>query len=391
MSSSPSFRPSSILSHEPFRLFFPTATLVSIIGVSLWPLVYAGWLPFYPGEAHARLMIEGFVAGFAIGFLTTAFPKEIECPPLTGIELFVIYLAYLGTVLFHSLGQILMGDILFLTTWILLLCALAIRFVFFRKDLPAPGFVFILLGILSGLAGVLLLILYRLHHTGELTSRLGTLLLNESFILGPVLGIGSFLFARFFNTQNAAPDNGLPWVKTTLSTFTFALSIYATFFLQVYGFETEAPILRAVLVGTFLFIQVFSGSELTQAGPLSILLFIALASLSIGILISGFSSPSQVAFKHLLFISGYGLLILTIATRVIGGHSGKGPLLFFRKKPLYVILGFVLMAAATRIIADLIPTIRVSHHIYASICWIVAVSIWAVAVMRYITTVDPEP
>jgi uncharacterized protein involved in response to NO len=104
-----------------------------------------------------------------------------------------------------------------------------------------------------------------------------------------------------------------------------------------------------------------------------------------------FFSHTQVAFKHLLFISGYGLLILTIATRVIGGHSGKGPLLFSRKKPLYWILGFVLMAAATRVIADLIPNIRVSHHIYASLCRIVSVSIWAIAVMRYIATVDTEP
>ena len=98
--------------------------------------------------------------------------------PLTGIELAIIYLAYPGTVKCHSLGHILMGDILFLTTWALLLCALAIRFVFFKKDLPVPGFIVALLEILSGLAGVLLLILYRLHYTGELTSRLGALLLN---------------------------------------------------------------------------------------------------------------------------------------------------------------------------------------------------------------------
>lgn len=390
MSSSLSNRTSSILLQEPFRLFFPTATLVSIIGVSLWPLVYAGWLPFYPGEAHARLMIEGFVAGFAIGFLTTAFPKEIECPPLTGIELSVIYLAYLGTVTCHSLGHILAGDILFLTTWTLLLCALVIRFLFFRKDLPIPGFIVALLGIMSGLTGVTLLILYRLQPTSELTSRLGTLLLNESFILGPILGVGSFLFAHFFNSQNTVSIKNR-WYRSTPSTIVLSLLIYATFFLQIYRLETAAPILRAVLVVLFLFLQAFEGSRLTKTGPLSILLFAALGSLTIGILISGFFSHTQVAFKHLLFISGYGLLILTIATRVIGGHSGKGSPLFSRKKPLYWILGFVLMAAATRVIADLIPTIRVSHHIYASLCWIVSVSIWAVAVMRYITTVDPEP
>jgi uncharacterized protein involved in response to NO len=207
--------------------------------------------------------------------------------PLTGIELAIIYLAYPGTVKCHSLGHILMGDILFLTTWALLLCALAIRFVFFKKDLPVPGFIVALLEILSGLAGVLLLILYRLHYTGELTSRLGALLLNEAFVLGPILGVGSFLFARFFNSQNTVSIKNR-WYRSTPSTIVLALLIYATFFLQIYRLETAAPILRAVLVVLFLFLQIFEGSRLTKTGPLSILLFAALGSSTIGILVSGF-------------------------------------------------------------------------------------------------------
>ncbi len=207
--------------------------------------------------------------------------------PLTGIELAIIYLAYPGTVKCHSLGHILMGDILFLTTWALLLCALAIRFVFFKKDLPVTGFIVALLEILSGLAGVLLLILYRLHYTGELTSRLGALLLNEAFVLGPILGVGSFLFARFFNSQNTVSIKNR-WYRSTPSTIVLALLIYATFFLQIYRFETAAPILLAVLVVLFLFLQIFEGSRLTKTGPLSILLFAALGSSTIGILVSGF-------------------------------------------------------------------------------------------------------
>ncbi len=60
------------LRSEPYRLLFPAGILASVIGVSLWPLLYAGWLAYYSGEAHARLMIQGFVGAFAIGFLSTA-------------------------------------------------------------------------------------------------------------------------------------------------------------------------------------------------------------------------------------------------------------------------------------------------------------------------------
>ena len=72
---------------EPFRLFFPIGILASVLGVSLWPLLYAGGLGFNPAQAHARLMIEGFVGAFALGFIGTAFPKMIGSPPLRRAEL----------------------------------------------------------------------------------------------------------------------------------------------------------------------------------------------------------------------------------------------------------------------------------------------------------------
>ena len=63
---------------EPFRIFFPLATLFGLSGVSLWPLFFLGLHKFYPGPMHARLMIEGFLGGFVIGFLGTAGPRLLS-------------------------------------------------------------------------------------------------------------------------------------------------------------------------------------------------------------------------------------------------------------------------------------------------------------------------
>jgi uncharacterized protein involved in response to NO len=41
---------------EPFRIFFPIGALFALLGVSLWPLYYAGALTEYPAILHARLM-----------------------------------------------------------------------------------------------------------------------------------------------------------------------------------------------------------------------------------------------------------------------------------------------------------------------------------------------
>ena len=57
------------LASEPYRLFFFSGALWSIIGVALWPLYYAQQLGFYPGFVHARIMIEAFGAAFVVGFL----------------------------------------------------------------------------------------------------------------------------------------------------------------------------------------------------------------------------------------------------------------------------------------------------------------------------------
>ena len=82
-------RPSflSLCPAEPFRIFFPPATLLGISGVSLWPLFFSGLHPFYPGPMHARLMIKGFLAGFVIGFLGTALPRLLSAPPLRRSDL----------------------------------------------------------------------------------------------------------------------------------------------------------------------------------------------------------------------------------------------------------------------------------------------------------------
>ena len=68
---------------EPFRIFFPAGILIGIAGVALWPAYYAGLVVTYPGTGHARLMIEGFMASFIIGFLGTAGPRITTTSPFS--------------------------------------------------------------------------------------------------------------------------------------------------------------------------------------------------------------------------------------------------------------------------------------------------------------------
>ena len=79
------------LASEPYRVFFFSGALWSLIGVSLWPLFYAQKLGFYPNFVHARLMIEAFGGAFVVGFLGTAGPRMATAPKLTPLELFWLF------------------------------------------------------------------------------------------------------------------------------------------------------------------------------------------------------------------------------------------------------------------------------------------------------------
>jgi len=84
------------------------------------------------------------------------------------------------------------------------------------------------------------------------------------------------------------------------------------------------------------------------------------------------------------------MLILAVASRVTWGHSGNIDFAEGKRTALRWIIGILLMAIGTRVVAGFIPTIRVSHHIYAAALWIIAVGIWSFAVLRYVRVADPD-
>ena len=371
-------------------MFFPAGALASIVGVALWPLVYAGWLGYYPGEAHARIMIQGFVGGFALGFLGTAFPKMIESPSLTWSELSILLASYTGCVVTHTYGKIAFGDSFFLFTWLFMIASLSIRLVFFRKDLPPPGFVLAGMGLVAGIVGVAMLLIGRIVAPSAFQYNLARLFLYEGFILGPIIGIGGFLFPRFLHLQTSRQEQP-SWNRRALSGTLAGTLVLGTYLTQASGFTTMSPVIRAGVVTIYLFSQIFPFGRAKRTGTLSFMLQGAVAFLLLGILVSGVSSVfHQVGVRHLLYVGGYGLLIVTIATRVSWGHSGNIDLAEGRRHSLRFIFGFVFLAMATRIVADFIPTIRISHLVYAALSWIVAVVIWSWAVLRYVKTSENE-
>ena len=87
----------------------------------------------------------------------------------------------------------------------------------------------------------------------------------------------------------------------------------------------------------------------------------------------------RLANLHLTFIGGFSIILFTVSTRVILGHAGQSHL--FRKRLPFLIAALALLVVATiaRVGADFIPPARNSHLVYAALIWLLAATVWFVA------------
>ena len=126
---------------EPYRIFFPLGMVAGIWGVMMWPMLYAGWLRFYPGEAHTRMMIEGFMGAFVLGFIGTAYPRLTGNQPWFGGEFVALLVLWFLTVASHASGNVPAGDAAFSGMLAVLFLGMTGRWISGNKDTPPPGFV----------------------------------------------------------------------------------------------------------------------------------------------------------------------------------------------------------------------------------------------------------
>jgi uncharacterized protein involved in response to NO len=367
----------SWLAAEPFRLFFLSGAAWSILGVSLWPLYYWAKLGFYPSVAHARIMIECFAGAFVIGFLGTAAPRMASAPRLSVPELLALLALHSACGVLHLKSHTLAADRTFAALLISLLAALLVRIVAFRRDSLPPQLTLAFAGLLCGLAGTVLWLDPDLYNSPA-RLRLAALLLYHGFLLLPVLGIGAFLFPRLLGGDFSEPSTKAARRTSFLIATATTAIIVASFFLDILGNPILAGTLRASASATFLLVTV---SWRRQPGDpprhtMARNLVAALLTALTGIASAAAAGPRHIGLDHLLFIGGFGLLILIVASRVLCGHSGQLHSFSIPSAPARAISILALTAAATRASADFWPNITVSHHQYASLTWSAAVIVW---------------
>jgi uncharacterized protein involved in response to NO len=354
------------LASEPYRVFFASGALWSIIGVSLWPLFYAQQLGFYPNIVHARLMIEAFGGAFVIGFLGTAGPRMATAPKLMPLELFWLLALHQASAICHLRLQHAWGDGLFVALLTSLLLCLMIRVVKFRREAPPPQMLLALTGLACGIVGAFLLLLPSTMLDLQ-RLRLANLLLYQGLLLPPVLGIGSFVFPRMLGGDFGDPKTAAQSRAKLIRTIIASLLIVSSFFLEAFGQVILGGTLRALAAAAFLLIEV--SWKTRQAGSLTTGLFWALGLGWLGVVLAPFHYVQHISIEHLLYIGGFGMLMLVVGSRVLFGHSGDLEGFFARSKWVRLLVFLGVLAATARATPAWVPATTVSHHIYAAWTW----------------------
>lgn len=380
-----------IVLEEPFRLFFPLGLLAAIWGVMLWPWWYAGRLPFYPGEAHTRMMIEGFLSAFVLGFTGTAFPRLTGSRSWSGGEFCALLLLWTLTVASHAAGQVAAGDAAFCAMLLTLFTGMAIRWIYGNRDTPPPGFVLAFAGILG--AALAAGFLARATHPSPVQSQWARLWLFQGFALLPLMGIGPYLLPRFYGMSSThsfddSPKPPAGWWPRALAAGAAGLLVAAGFALEVSGKVQAGQLLRAGVILAWFSLEtpVFSFVKLSSTPGNAVRW--ALPGLAAGCACAAFWPLARIGSLHLFFVSGIGLTILAVGARVVLGHAGRHDLLAGRIVWLRWVTGLLVLAATTRMSADFLPAVRVSHHIYAAWSWALGGAIWLIALAKFFLRTD---
>lgn len=369
---------SMVGSIDPYQILFPLGIAHALYGASLW-ILFAFHLTSYPGPIHAHHMIDGFLFSFAAGFLLTAIPRFTGSARCSTAEL--ITGALLSILSFVDSRSIVAFAML---TFLSIFFGRRVKK---RTFSPPPHFLFLPIGLLLGLTGSALLSLVQLQWIDASYATAGRTFLYYGTMLSFLLGIGAKLISALlgwtappthriesiqnFNRSQKEGFNKwkIPGVQAALFLVSFALELLVH------------PVLGRALrafCATWIGIQNWHFHKRPKAtGKLTFWIWISAWALIIGLWVHALFPSFGVHAAHLIFVSGFGLMTILVASRVTLAHGGYSLDVESRSRVYAITCSLILLAALTRFITQWTPSFF-DHLAYAAGVWVLALTIWAI-------------
>lgn len=357
---------------EPYQVLFPIGIVYALAGTVIWILHAFQWIS-YPGARHTHFMVTGFLITFATGFLLTAVPRFTGAPKCSVGELAIatgISLLSLGFV--HPL---------FALVQLLFLVFFLVRRVRSRLFNPPVYFIFLPVGLVMGIVGAILLLLTQFTHVGSNYLLVGKLFLYYGMMLSFLLGIGAKLIAALLgwapppNQLLQSRDKALSSKEIALPTIQ-ALLLSSGFVLEAIGYVQWGRIFRAICV-TWIAVQHWRIYRLPKnRGNFSIWIFISGWMLVCGLWTHALVPQWDLHAAHLIFMGGFGLMTLLVASRVTLSHGGF-TLEIERKSRIFHLVGLLILVATIIRVTAPWSNNYIRHLGEAAGVWIFAILSWS--------------
>ncbi len=373
-------RPAAIdLRGEPFRLFFPLACVLGAAGVFHWVLYGTGLFSGYLASFHAVTQTQSFLLAFAAGFLLTAVPKRTGTPPATVVELAALAILIPAVSVAELVGAAAIAQLCYAAS-IVLLVQFAVRRFLGRSAgrRPPASFVLVPIGLAAGFAGALMRVASIRDLVPSWVGSLGRTLALEGVFTCLVLGIGGFFFALALHGA-PPPDLGKTRAearKAAALAVAGALVI-ASIVAQERGFVREGLALRAIVTAAVL-VSARGLSSPARPGVNRRIVWLSAWAVPLGLALAAIFPDDRVAWMHIAYIGGFGLLAFAVSAHVTLGHAGDEAARDGR--PWQALAFGALFAAAMLLRATLsrVPDLYFGWMAAAAVLWLAGAIVWAV-------------
>lgn len=301
---------------EPYRLLFPLGIFIGILGVLLWLLFQFGWIRFYPRAAHGNLMFFGLLWSFVAGFLMTAIPKMTSTKPAQILEISAaVSLSFIQLVL--NIRNLTDASVALYLLQNLFLVFFIVRRFLVHRQIPFFGFIFLPMAFIQSFIGI------SLFWIGSFDKNLILLFCGEAFILNLIVGLGSRLIPVISRLPNAL----LPTEKTKFKLklwplFAFIL-INTGYWIELFGLKDLGLAVKIIglAIAMIKLFRIFT--KPVTWSYVGISLKISVLMLLVGNFLNFSFLNYSLAGLHMIYIGGFTLITLMIATRVMLAHGGQ--------------------------------------------------------------------
>lgn len=364
---------------EPYRFFFFSGWIISVLGVGIWLVYQLNGLNFYPLSNHANLMVAGFLSSYVFGFLMTAVPKMSQTQSASKGEVYtglvLVWLQVFINFLWSDRLSFALAAVqfLFIITFIL-------RRLKSKQATPPSGFIFVLIGLLIGLSGTVILALPP-EWTGSQVIHLGKSFLYQAFILNLILGLGSRLIPMLSRVEGAV-DIRTAMAESKWNFVLLAILLNGAFFVEAFlsssiGYFLIFAVIAFVAVKKF---KVFNKRNVS--GNLGTGIRAAVFMLAAGFLLAGVFPQYAIHFLHITFIGGFSMLTILISTRVVLAHGQYNLTAELMDRHLIWFVFVFLILALGRAASGFYPSERQMFHLILFLGWSAGCLIWGKSYLR---------